>query len=205
MQPSSTTHPRISCSASRTSPRSSCCKATTSKQRASRSSSTRKGSTRCRPELKAILRNAAFAATAHQLNIAYDRYSKDFETIRKRGVQVLKTPDVVLDAQIAAWDKVIEGQEKDPKTGPFFKKVVEFSEGVGGPHGRIPERSTTPHSAALRQGLQALLRSAHLNATDSPRTTSARRPFSFGFREGARNQCTRFPVSSIASSILSSI
>jgi TRAP-type mannitol/chloroaromatic compound transport system substrate-binding protein len=77
------------------------------------------------PELKAILRNAAFAATAHQLNIAYDRYSKDFETIRKRGVQVLKTPDVVLDAQIAAWDKVIEGQEKDPKTGPFFKKVVE--------------------------------------------------------------------------------
>ena len=71
-------------------------------------------------ELKAILRNAAFAATAHQLNIAYDRYSKDLEEIRKRGVQVLKTPASVLTAQLKAWDTVIANQSKEP----FFAKVI---------------------------------------------------------------------------------
>jgi len=72
-------------------------------------------------EIKAILRNAAFAATAHQLNIAYDRYSKDLETIRGRGVQVLRTPDSVMNEQLTAWDIVIAGQAKEP----FFKKVVD--------------------------------------------------------------------------------
>ena len=43
------------------------------------------------PELKAILRNAAHAASSDQLYTAYDRYSKDLEAIRKRGVNVIKT------------------------------------------------------------------------------------------------------------------
>jgi TRAP-type mannitol/chloroaromatic compound transport system substrate-binding protein len=72
-------------------------------------------------ELKAILRNGAFAATADQLGMAYDRYSKDLEEIRKRGVNVVKTPDAVLNAQLQAWDKVIAAQSQEP----FFKKVIE--------------------------------------------------------------------------------
>jgi TRAP-type mannitol/chloroaromatic compound transport system substrate-binding protein len=72
-------------------------------------------------EVKAILRNAAYAATADQLGMAYDRYSKDLEEIRKRGVNVVKTPDSVLNAQLAAWDRVITAQSQDP----FFKKVIE--------------------------------------------------------------------------------
>jgi TRAP-type mannitol/chloroaromatic compound transport system substrate-binding protein len=72
-------------------------------------------------ELRAILRNAAFASTAHQLNIAYDRYSKDLEEIRKRGVNVIRTPDSVMNAQLQAWDKVIADQSKEP----FFKKVID--------------------------------------------------------------------------------
>src|SRR5499425_1834599 len=40
------------------------------------------------PELKSILRNAAFAASSDQLGMAYDRYSKDLEEIKKRGVNV---------------------------------------------------------------------------------------------------------------------
>ena len=44
------------------------------------------------PELKAILRNAAYAASADQFDMAYDRYSKDLEAIKKRGVNVIKTP-----------------------------------------------------------------------------------------------------------------
>ncbi len=76
-------------------------------------------------EIKAILRNAAFAATADQYAMAHDRYSKDLEAIKARGVQVLKTPDSVLAAQLKAWNTVIDAQQKDPKTGAFFKKVVD--------------------------------------------------------------------------------
>jgi TRAP-type mannitol/chloroaromatic compound transport system substrate-binding protein len=73
------------------------------------------------PELKAILRYAAFAATADQETLAYDRYSKDLEAIKARGVSVVKTPDAVLSAQLAAWNKVLENQSKEP----FFAKVIE--------------------------------------------------------------------------------
>jgi TRAP-type mannitol/chloroaromatic compound transport system substrate-binding protein len=70
-------------------------------------------------ELRAILRYAAFAATADQFAMAHDRYSKDLEEIKKRGVRVIPTPDVVLEAQLKAWDKVIEAN-KDP----YFQKVL---------------------------------------------------------------------------------
>ena len=71
-------------------------------------------------ELKAIIRYAAFAATADQFAWgAHDRYSKDLEAIKKRGVQVIRTPESVLQAQLAAWDRVIAAN-KDP----FFVKVL---------------------------------------------------------------------------------
>jgi len=71
-------------------------------------------------ELRAILRYAAFAATADQFAMAHDRYSKDMEEIKKRGVTIYKTPDAVLEAQLKAWDKVVEAN-KDP----FFVKVLD--------------------------------------------------------------------------------
>jgi TRAP-type mannitol/chloroaromatic compound transport system substrate-binding protein len=72
-------------------------------------------------ELKAILKYAAFAATADQETMAYDRYSKDLEAIKARGVNIVKTPDSVLEAQLAAWDKVIANLSQEP----FFKKVID--------------------------------------------------------------------------------
>jgi TRAP-type mannitol/chloroaromatic compound transport system substrate-binding protein len=75
-------------------------------------------------EVKAILRNAAHAASADQIYTAYSRYSNDLEAIRKRGVNVIHTNDTVLNAQLQAWDKVLAEQQKDPKTGPFFTKVL---------------------------------------------------------------------------------
>jgi TRAP-type mannitol/chloroaromatic compound transport system substrate-binding protein len=72
-------------------------------------------------ELKAIVKYAAFAATADQETMAYDRYSKDLEAIKARGVNIVKTPDAVLEAQLAAWDKVIANLSQEP----FFKKVIE--------------------------------------------------------------------------------
>jgi TRAP-type mannitol/chloroaromatic compound transport system substrate-binding protein len=71
-------------------------------------------------ELKAILRYAAFAATADQLTLAYDRYSKDLQAIKARGVNVVKTPDSVLNAQLQAWNKVIANLSQDA----FFAKVI---------------------------------------------------------------------------------
>jgi TRAP-type mannitol/chloroaromatic compound transport system substrate-binding protein len=71
-------------------------------------------------EVKAILRAAAFASSAENLGVAYDRYSKDIEEIRQRGVTVARTGQAVLDAQLAAWTVAIVELSKDP----FFAKVV---------------------------------------------------------------------------------
>ncbi len=72
-------------------------------------------------EVRAILRNAAFAASSDQLATGYDRYSKDLEEIKKKGVNVIKTSPKLLEDQLKAWDKVIAAQSQEP----FFKKVVD--------------------------------------------------------------------------------
>jgi len=72
-------------------------------------------------ELKSILRYAAMAASSDQLWYSYDRYAKDLEAIKKRGVNVVKTPNAVLEAQLSAWDKVLAAQSQEP----FFKKVID--------------------------------------------------------------------------------
>jgi TRAP-type mannitol/chloroaromatic compound transport system substrate-binding protein len=72
-------------------------------------------------EQKAILKYASESASSDMLWKALDRYSKDLEALRGRGVQVLPTPKPVLDAQLAAWNKVIDNLSADA----FFKKVVD--------------------------------------------------------------------------------
>jgi TRAP-type mannitol/chloroaromatic compound transport system substrate-binding protein len=71
-------------------------------------------------EIKSILRNAALAASTEQLGTAYVRYPKDFAEIQKRGVNIVRTGEAVLSAQLAAWDKVIADHSKDR----FFSKVI---------------------------------------------------------------------------------
>jgi TRAP-type mannitol/chloroaromatic compound transport system substrate-binding protein len=71
-------------------------------------------------ELQAILRHAALAASTDQLGIAYDRYARDLDEIRRRGINVVKTGASVLDAQLLAWDRVIAMGSRDP----FFAKVI---------------------------------------------------------------------------------
>jgi TRAP-type mannitol/chloroaromatic compound transport system substrate-binding protein len=53
---------------------------------------------------------------------ALDRYSKDIEAIRARGVTIVQTPEPILRAQLAAWDRVLE---KLSAENPFFKRVVD--------------------------------------------------------------------------------
>jgi len=72
-------------------------------------------------ELKAIVRCAAESSSSDMIWKALDRYSKDLDALRAKGVNVVATPEAILKAQLAAWDKVLEKLSADP----FFKKVVE--------------------------------------------------------------------------------
>ena len=53
---------------------------------------------------------------------AIDRNSKDYEDLKKQGIKFYKTPDSVLRAQLAAWDKVIAAKSAE---NPLFKRVLE--------------------------------------------------------------------------------
>jgi TRAP-type mannitol/chloroaromatic compound transport system substrate-binding protein len=72
-------------------------------------------------ELQAILRQAALAASTEQLALACERYAKDVEEIERRGIKVIRTGEQLLNDQLAAWDRVIAEQSKEP----FFAKVIE--------------------------------------------------------------------------------
>lgn len=73
------------------------------------------------PELQTIIKYAAEASSADMSWKAMDRYSNDLAALKEAGVNVHRTPDSVLQAQLAAWDKVIAAQSAEP----FFAKVVE--------------------------------------------------------------------------------
>jgi len=73
-------------------------------------------------DLQAVLKYSAESASADMSWKAMDRYSKDLEALQvEQGVKVHTTPDVVLEAQLAAWDKVIAKYSADA----FFAKVIE--------------------------------------------------------------------------------
>ncbi|MEP9379835.1 TRAP transporter substrate-binding protein [Aquabacter sp. CN5-332] len=72
-------------------------------------------------DVQAIIKGAADAASSDMMWKAQDRYSKDLEVLRARGVKIIPTPKSVLEAQLNAWDKVIANLSADP----FFKKVVD--------------------------------------------------------------------------------
>lgn len=73
------------------------------------------------PELKAIVKGAIFAESADYHFRAIARNSVDLEELEtKRGVRVFTTPKEVLEAQLRAWDKVVEKHSADPT----FAKIV---------------------------------------------------------------------------------
>lgn len=73
-------------------------------------------------EQKAILKFSAESASSDMYWKALDRYSKDLAALRGRGVNVIKTPDAILKAQLEAWDKVVARLSAE---NPFFKKVID--------------------------------------------------------------------------------
>lgn len=72
-------------------------------------------------ELKSIIDYAVQASSADMSWKAIDRYSTDYNDMKANsGVKFYKTPDSVLRAQLAAWDKIVAAKEA---TNPMFKKV----------------------------------------------------------------------------------
>ncbi|MEO5883298.1 MAG: TRAP transporter substrate-binding protein [Caldimonas sp.] len=73
------------------------------------------------PDLKAILKYAAEAASSANMSLAHDQYSKDLqELIVKHKVQVSRTSADVYKGQLAAWDTVVAKLEKEVD---MFKEV----------------------------------------------------------------------------------
>ena len=81
-------------------------------------------------EHKAIIKHAIEAASADMSWKAIDRYSKDYiDMSSKKGVKFYKTPDAILRAQLAAWDKIIETRSAE---NPAFKKVIDSMRAFAG-------------------------------------------------------------------------
>ncbi len=73
-------------------------------------------------EQKAILKYASEAASSANYWRGLDQYSKDLQWLKNdAGVKVYRTPVTVMEAQLAAWDKVMVELMKDP----FFAKVAD--------------------------------------------------------------------------------
>ena len=73
-------------------------------------------------ELQAILRHGAEAASSDMSWKSQDRFSRDLLAMaQQQGVNVRPTPRPVLEAQLQAWNKVVERLEADP----FFKKTCD--------------------------------------------------------------------------------
>ncbi|MGR3662320.1 MAG: TRAP transporter substrate-binding protein [Paracoccaceae bacterium] len=74
-------------------------------------------------ELKAILKYASEAESANFYWHNTKRYADDLNTLRdEQGVNVYRTPDSVMAAQLEAWDVVVE---RISSQDPFFAKVIE--------------------------------------------------------------------------------
>ncbi len=72
-------------------------------------------------ELKSVIEYAVQASSAEMSWKAIDRNSKDYAEMKKQGIKFFKTPDSILRAQLAAWDKVVD---KKSAENALFKKVL---------------------------------------------------------------------------------
>ena len=99
------------------------------------------------PELKAVIKYSAEAASSDMLWKALDRYSKDLEALKAKGVNIIETPEAVLKAQLEAWTKVID---KLGAENAFFKKVVD-SQMAWAKRTLAYEKANTPNRALAAQ------------------------------------------------------
>ena len=96
------------------------------------------------PDIKAIVKNALLAEIMRMNNASIDLESKAAkELVEKHGVQIKKTPDEILRAQLEAADKVFEAESAK---NPFFKRVLDSQ--------REFASRVVPHAAQMRPPLE---------------------------------------------------
>jgi len=74
------------------------------------------------PELKAVIDYAVQASSADMSWKAIHRNSEDYLELKKAGIKFYKTPDAILRAQLASWDKTVA---KKSTENAMFKKVMD--------------------------------------------------------------------------------
>ena len=73
--------------------------------------------------LRSIIRYALQASSSDLSWKAADRFSTDYEEMRrKQGVRYYVTPDDILAAQLNAWRKIIA---KESANSPIFRRIIE--------------------------------------------------------------------------------
>jgi TRAP-type mannitol/chloroaromatic compound transport system substrate-binding protein len=73
-------------------------------------------------EIRSVIDYAVQASSAEMSWKAIERNSKDYQEMKAAKINFYKTPDAILRAQLAAWDKVIA---KKSAENPLFAKVLE--------------------------------------------------------------------------------
>jgi TRAP-type mannitol/chloroaromatic compound transport system substrate-binding protein len=73
-------------------------------------------------EQQMMLRHAITSASTTNLIMAYANYPRDLQVLKKqKGVQVYRTSESILKAQLEAWDKVVAQYSKEE----WFKKISD--------------------------------------------------------------------------------
>ncbi|MET0344653.1 MAG: twin-arginine translocation signal domain-containing protein [Casimicrobiaceae bacterium] len=80
-------------------------------------------------KMRAIIANAAEAASADMTWKAIDRYSKDYVELQtKDNVKFYKTPDAILQKQLEMYDQIVAKKMTD---NPMFKEIIESQKAFG--------------------------------------------------------------------------
>jgi TRAP-type mannitol/chloroaromatic compound transport system substrate-binding protein len=74
------------------------------------------------PALQSLLEIAVEASSADVSWKSMTRYAKDYADMRATGVRFERTPVAILEAQLAAWDRVVAAYSAQ---NPMFAKIVE--------------------------------------------------------------------------------
>ena len=98
-------------------------------------------------DLKAIVKWAGMAEIIRMTAVSVDLDSKAAEDLEKKhGVKILKTPDDVLKAQVAAIDKVYE---VEAQKNPFFAKVLKSQKEFAA--------RAVPHATRIRPPIEVVV------------------------------------------------
>lgn len=98
------------------------------------------------PEQQSILEYASEAASADMAWKAMERYSADLVRLKEEhGVNVIRTPDSVMQEQLKAWDVVVERISKED---PFFAKVVASQKAWAKRHGAYALNNSPDYKGA---------------------------------------------------------